>query len=320
MQQKLSFDHLLSSNQISKDDISIIFDLSQKYHNEFGQSKAQKDRKSLHDCQDYILATLFFEPSTRTRFSFESAMQKLNGKIISLEQGLFSSIKKGESLEDMGRVFSKYSDLVVIRHPEMDSAKKFSKYSSIPVINGGDGANEHPTQSLTDLYTIKQTKNRLDNLVIGIVGDLKYSRTAYSLIKLLSLYPNNEFILISQEIARLKDSHKEKLLNNNINLRETINIEDEIANLDVLYAVRTQKERFASEDEYKKVNGKYLINNNLLKKAKKDLTIMHPLPRLDEIDTEIDSDQRSKYFFQAEMAVFVRMALINLMKDHKVEF
>ena len=153
MKQKLSFNHLLSSNQISKKDISIIFDLAKKYQDKFG-----KGLRSLNDCKDFILATLFFEPSTRTRFSFESAMQKLNGKIISLEQGSFSSIKKGESLEDMGRVFSKYSDIVVIRHPEMDSASIFAKHSSIPVINGGDGANEHPTQSLADLYTILQTK------------------------------------------------------------------------------------------------------------------------------------------------------------------
>ncbi len=310
MQQKLSFDHLLSSNQVSKDDISLIFDLAQKYQNQF-----ESGTRSLNDCQDYILATLFFEPSTRTRFSFESAMQKLNGKIISLEQGAFSSIKKGESLEDMGRVFSKYSDLVVIRHPEMDSASKFAKYSSIPVINGGDGANEHPTQSLTDLYTIKQTKNRLNNLKIGLVGDLKYSRTAYSLIKLLSLFDNNEFTLISQEMAKLKESHKEKLINNGVSLKEVTNLENEIANFDVLYVVRTQKERFASEAEYINVNGKYKIDKNLLKKARNDLIILHPLPRLEEIDVEVDKDSRAKYFFQAELAVFVRMALLKLMKN-----
>lgn len=314
-EQKLSFSHLLSSNQINKEDIDIIFDLAQQYQQQFSSGT-----RSFNDCQDYILATLFFEPSTRTRFSFESAMHRLNGKIISLEQGLSSSVKKGESLEDMGRVFSKYSDIVVIRHPEMSSAWRFAKYSPIPVINGGDGANEHPTQSLTDLYTIKQTKNKLYNLTIGIVGDLKNSRTAYSLIKLLSLYPNNKFILISPQEIQLKESHKEKLRNNNVDIVETDEIESQINNLDILYVIRTQKERFDNKAEYDKVNGKYRINNELLKNSKEDLIIMHALPKIDEIDPEIDDNKKAKYFFQAEVAVFVRMALLNLMKDSKVRF
>ncbi len=310
---KLSFQHLLSSNQITRNDIDIIFSLAVQYLVDF------ENKKSVNDCQDYILATLFFEPSTRTRFSFESAMIKLNGKLLSLEQGSFSSIIKGETLEDMGRVFSKYADLVVIRHPEMDSAFKFAKYSSIPVINGGDGANEHPTQSLADLFTILKTKKRLNNLKIGLVGDLKYSRTAYSLIKLLSLYQDNEFTLISPQSSKIKDSHKDKLIKNNIKLKETDIIEDNIDQLDVLYVVRVQKERFENIEEYNQINGKYLINNELLSKAKDDLIILHPLPRVDEVAVEVDESFKAKYFLQAELAVFIRMALLNLMKDNKIK-
>ena len=304
----LSFFHLLRSSQINQNDIFVILNLADKYSKEF-----KNGRRKWSDCDGKILATLFFEPSTRTRFSSESAMLRLGGQILTLEQGISSSIKKGESLSDMGRVVSSYADIVVMRHPEKNSVEEFSKYSSIPVINGGDGVNEHPTQALSDLYSIYDEKGRLDNLVIGILGDLKHGRTAHSLLKLMSLYPNNKFVLISDQLSKLDEQRKNDLLKTGVEITETENLQQSIKELDVLYVTRLQKERFDDVVEYEKIKNKYSITARSLKEAKKNLAILHPLPRVNEISTEVDAWPQAKYFKQSDNAVFVRMALFSLL-------
>lgn len=311
--KKISFQNLISANQVSKDDIDLIFDLAINYQADLKKNKIKK----YSDLEGVILATLFFEPSSRTRFSFEGAMMRLGGNLISLENGLSSATKKGESLSDMGRIIGNYADLVIIRHSKNDSALEFSSNCKIPVINGGDGSNEHPTQSLTDLFTIKQDKNRLDNLKIGFVGDLKYGRTIYSLVKLLNLYPNNKFYLISHKLSQISTKRREAIEKISGEIIETEDLENTIKDLDILYVTRIQKERFEDEKEYQIVKDKYQISANLLEKSKKDLSIMHPLPRVDEIDIEVDSFPQAKYFTQAENSLFIRMALLKLLTDKK---
>jgi aspartate carbamoyltransferase catalytic subunit len=311
--KKISFQNLISANQISQNDIDLIFDLATNYQKDLKQNKIKK----YSDLEGVILATLFFEPSSRTRFSFEGAMMRLGGNLISLENGLSSAAKKGESLSDMGRIIGNYADLVIIRHSKNDSALEFSSNCEIPVINGGDGSNEHPTQSLTDLFTIKQDKARLDNLKIGFVGDLKYGRTIYSLVKLLNLYPNNKFYLISHKLSQISTKRREAIEKINGEIIETEDLGNTIKDLDILYVTRIQKERFEDEKEYQIVKNKYQISTDLLKKGKKDLSIMHPLPRVDEIDIEVDSFPQAKYFTQAQNSLFIRMALLKLLTDKK---
>jgi aspartate carbamoyltransferase catalytic subunit len=311
--KKISFQNLISANQISQNDIDLIFGLATNYQEDLKQNKIKK----YSDLEGVILATLFFEPSSRTRFSFEGAMMRLGGNLISLENGLSSAAKKGESLSDMGRIIGNYADLVIIRHSKNDSALEFSSNCEIPVINGGDGSNEHPTQSLTDLFTIKQDKARLDNLKIGFVGDLKYGRTIYSLVKLLNLYPNNKFYLISHKLSQISTKRREAIEKINGEIIETEDLGNTIKDLDILYVTRIQKERFEDEKEYQIVKNKYQISTDLLKKGKKDLSIMHPLPRVDEIDIEVDSFPQAKYFTQAQNSLFIRMALLKLLTDKK---
>lgn len=311
--KKISFQNLISANQITKDDIDLIFDLAINYQKDLKKNKIKK----YSDLEGVILATLFFEPSSRTRFSFEGAMMRLGGNLISLENGLSSAAKKGESLSDMGRIIGNYADLVIIRHSKNDSALEFSSNCQIPVINGGDGSNEHPTQSLTDLFTIKQDKGKLDNLKIGFVGDLKYGRTIYSLVKLLNLYPNNKFYFISHKLSQISTRRREAIEKINGEIVETEDLENTIKDLDILYVTRIQKERFEDKREYQIVKDKYQISANLLEKGKRDLSIMHPLPRVDEIDIEVDSFPQAKYFTQAENSLFIRMALLKLLTDKK---
>ncbi len=311
--KKISFQNLISANQINKEDIDLIFNLAIKYQSDLKKNKIKK----YSDLKGVILATLFFEPSSRTRFSFEGAMMRLGGNLISLENGLSSAAKKGESLSDMGRIIGNYADLVIIRHSQNDSALEFSSNCQIPVINGGDGSNEHPTQSLTDLFTIKQDKGRLNNLKIGFVGDLKYGRTIYSLVKLLNLYPNNKFYLISHKLSKISPRRRSAIEKINGEIIETEDLESSIKDLDILSVARIQKERFEDEEEYQIVKNKYQISRNLLEKGKKDLSIMHPLPRVDEIDIEVDSFPQAKYFTQAENSLFIRMALLKLLTDKK---
>ncbi|MEM2321398.1 MAG: aspartate carbamoyltransferase [Candidatus Bathyarchaeia archaeon] len=257
-----------------------------------------------------IMATLFFEPSTRTRLSFEAAMYKLGGSVIGFSEPEVSSLKKGENLADTVRVVEKYSDVIVLRHPSEGAARFAAEYARVPVINAGSGAEEHPTQALLDLYTIIKEKGRIDGLTIALMGDLKYGRTVHSLAYALSLY-NVRLILVSPELLRMRREVLEDI-KGRVEVSEHTSIESVLPEVDVLYVTRIQKERFPDATEYAKVRGSYKIDLNVLKKAKKDLIILHPLPRVDEISVEVDSTPFAKYFQQVENGLVLRMALLAL--------
>jgi len=262
-------------------------------------------------CDGKILATLFFEPSTRTRLSFESAMLRLGGKVLGFSEASSSSTSKGETLADTITVVSSYCDIIAMRHPKEGAPVVASNHSCVPIINAGDGGHNHPTQTLTDLLTISREKGRLDDLTIGLCGDLKFGRTIHSIINALSRHKNIKFILISPEELKLPDYVKEEVLDKNkIEYIETNDMEKYMKDLDVLYMTRVQKERFFNEEDYLRLKDYYILDNDKLKTAKKDLTILHPLPRVNEIATEVDDDERAKYFEQAANGVFIRMALI----------
>ena len=262
-------------------------------------------------CKHKKLATLFFEPSTRTRLSFESAMMELGGNVIGFSSGSSSSTSKGESVSDTIRVVGCYSDIIAMRHPKEGAPLVASLKSTVPIINAGDGGHNHPTQTLTDLLTISCEKNRLDNLTIGLCGDLKFGRTIHSLITAMSRYKNVKFVLISLKELGIPEYIKEEVLEkNNIEYIETDDIEEYMDKLDILYMTRVQKERFFNEEEYLRLKDHYILTKNKLEKAKKDLCIMHPLPRVNEISTEVDDDTRACYFKQAMYGKYIRMALI----------
>lgn len=262
-------------------------------------------------CKNKILATLFFEPSTRTRLSFESAMLGLGGNIIGFSDASNSSTSKGETVSDTIRVVNGYSDIIAMRHPKEGAPLVASKVSKVPIINAGDGGHNHPTQTLTDLLTINKEKGRLENLTIGLCGDLKFGRTVHSLITAMSRYKNIKFILISPEELKIPDYIKTNILDkNNIEWCETQDIEEYIDKLDILYMTRVQKERFFNEADYIRLKDYYILNEEKLKNAKTDLCIMHPLPRVNEISKEVDGDPRACYFKQAEYGRYIRMALI----------
>ena len=262
-------------------------------------------------CKGRILATLFFEPSTRTRLSFESAMLSLGGQVLGFSSANSSSSSKGESVADTIKVVSAYSDIIAMRHPKEGAPVVAAMKSEVPIINAGDGGHNHPTQTLTDLLTIKKEKGRLDNLTIGFCGDLKFGRTVHSLISALSRYKNIKIILISPEELKLPDYIKKDILEKqNIEYFETQDLEKNIEKLDILYMTRVQKERFFNEADYIRLKDIYILNKEKLQCAKKDLIIMHPLPRVNEISVEIDEDPRACYFRQAKYGRFIRMALI----------
>ena len=293
--------NLLTSQQITVEKIETICNVA------FEIERTPKNFNSR--LEGKILATLFFEPSTRTRFSFESAMQRLGGKILTLEQGASSSASKGETLADTARIMSAYADCVVIRHPQVGSAEEFAKFSQIPVINGGDGSNQHPTQALTDIFTILKEKGRLHNLKIAFVGDIKHSRTVFALAQLLSMHENNEFHFIAHDSCQISDEKLQILQKTGAKCFKSDILEEILPNADVLYVTRTQKERFDSESEYEAVKNRYIITKKMVEQFT-DLIIMHPLPRIDEIAREVDDLPQAKYFEQARNAVFVRMAIL----------
>ena len=267
-------------------------------------------------CKYKKLATLFFEPSTRTRLSFESAMMELGGNVIGFSEAKSSSASKGESVSDTIKVVGGYSDIIAMRHPKEGAPLVASLKSDVPIINAGDGGHNHPTQTLTDLMTISCEKNRLDNLTIGLCGDLKFGRTVHSLITAMSRYKNIKFILISPEELKLPEYVKEEILDkNNIPYIETNDIEEYLGDLDILYMTRVQKERFFNEEDYLRLKDYYILNKEKLEKAKKDLCIMHPLPRVNEISVEVDDDPRACYFKQARYGKYIRMALILKLLD-----
>ena len=274
--------------------------------------------KYSHKCDNKTLATLFFEPSTRTRLSFESAMMRLGGNVLGFSEAQSSSVSKGESVSDTIRVVGSYSDIIVMRHPKEGAPYVASNKSIVPIINAGDGGHNHPTQTLTDLLTISCEKKRLDNITIGVCGDLKFGRTVHSLINAMSRYKNIKFVLISPEELKLPDYVKSNVLDKEqIKYCETNTIEEHLHELDILYMTRVQKERFFNEEDYKRLKDYYVLTKEKLKTAKKDLCIMHPLPRVNEIATEVDDDPRAKYFEQANYGRFIRMALILKMLDIK---
>lgn len=295
--------HLINPMDLSVDELDEIFTLAHQIianPNEFSNC-----------CNGKILATLFYEPSTRTRFSFEAAMMRLGGKILGFSEPNSSSAAKGETLADTIKMVSIYSDIIAMRHPKEGSAKVASMYSDVPVINAGDGGHHHPTQTLTDLLTIKSLKGTLHNHVIGICGDLKYGRTVQSLITAMSRYENIKFVLISPKELRIPQYIRQEVLDkNNIEYCEVEKIEDVIESLDILYMTRIQKERFFNEDEYLRLKDSYILDARKMDRAKKDMIVMHPLPRVNEIDIEVDKDVRAAYFKQAEFGMYVRMALI----------
>ena len=257
-----------------------------------------------------IMATLFYEPSTRTQMSFQAAMIRLGGSIIGFDNPSNSSVAKGENLKDTIKIVSSYSDILVMRHTQEGSARAASLASDCPVINAGDGGHLHPTQTLTDLLTLKTELGRLDNLTVGLCGDLKYGRTVHSLLKALSCYPNNKFILISTDNLSLPSYIKDVLSARGCEFREVRTIDEVMPEIDMLYMTRIQRERFDSEEEYERQKDVYKLTPAKMRLAKKDMIVMHPLPRVNEIEVEVDDDPRAAYFRQALNGMYVRMALI----------
>ena len=296
--------HLMSPLDLSKEELDTLLDLA---------SDIEKNpAKYAHVCDDKRLATCFYEPSTRTRLSFEAAMMNLGGKVLGFSSAGSSSAAKGESVADTIRVVSCYADICAMRHPKEGAPLVASMASSIPVINAGDGGHQHPTQTLTDLLTIRSLKGRLDNLTIGLCGDLKFGRTVHSLIEALVLrYSNVKFVLISPEELRVPSYIREDILEkHHVEFEEVERLEDALPKLDILYMTRVQKERFFNEEDYVRMKDFYILDKQKMELAPKDMYILHPLPRVNEIAVEVDDDPRAAYFKQAQYGVYVRMALI----------
>ena len=296
--------HLMSPLDLSKEELEDLLTLA---------SDIEKNpKKYAHVCDDKRLATCFYEPSTRTRLSFEAAMMNLGGKVLGFSSAGSSSAAKGESVADTIRVVSCYADICAMRHPKEGAPLVASMASSIPVINAGDGGHQHPTQTLTDLLTIRSLKGRLDDLTIGLCGDLKFGRTVHSLIEALVLrYSNVKFVLISPEELRVPSYIREDILEkHNVEFEEVERLEDALPKLDILYMTRVQKERFFNEEDYVRMKDFYILDKQKMDLAPKDMYILHPLPRVNEIAVEVDDDPRAAYFKQAQYGVYVRMALI----------
>ena len=295
--------HLLSPLDLSVDETEDLLNLA---------SRIAKDPEKCSHCGDgKKLATLFYEPSTRTRLSFEAAMINLGGSVLGFSSADSSSASKGESVSDTIRVISCYADICAMRHPKEGAPMVAAEKAGIPVINAGDGGHQHPTQTLTDLMTIRELRGSLDNFTIGLCGDLKFGRTVHSLIRSLIRYKNVKFILISPKELRVPDYIREDvLIHNNVEFEEVERLEDVIPQLDILYMTRVQKERFFSEDEYLRMKDFYILNKEKMAAAKDNMYVLHPLPRVNEISVEIDDDPRAAYFKQVQFGVYVRMALI----------
>ena len=295
--------HLMSPLDFSIDELDRLLDLAndiEKYPNKYA-----------HACEGKKLATCFYEPSTRTRLSFEAAMLNLGGSVLGFSDASCSSASKGESVSDTIRIISCYADICAMRHPKEGAPLVASQKSRIPVINAGDGGHQHPTQTLTDLLTIRSLKGRLSNMTIGLCGDLKFGRTVHSLINALIRYPGIRFVLISPEELKIPSYIREDVLRaNNIPFEEVERLEDAMPDLDILYMTRVQKERFFNEEDYVRLKNFYILTKAKMDLAKDDMLVLHPLPRVNEISVEVDDDPRAAYFRQAQYGVYVRMALI----------
>ncbi|MCI6163669.1 MAG: aspartate carbamoyltransferase [Lachnospira sp.] len=295
--------HLLSPLDLSVEELEQLLDLARDI--------SKDPKKYSHVCDGMKLATLFYEPSTRTRLSFEAAMLNLGGSVLGFSSADSSSAAKGESVSDTIRVISCYADICAMRHPKEGAPMVAASKSKIPVINAGDGGHQHPTQTLTDLMTIRELRGSLDNFTIGLCGDLKFGRTVHSLINSLVRYKNVRFVLISPKELKVPDYIRDDVLKaNNVEFEEVEKLEDVMPELDILYMTRVQKERFFSEDEYLRMKNFYILDEAKLELAKPDMFILHPLPRVNEISVEVDDDPRAAYFKQAQFGVYVRMALI----------
>ena len=294
--------HLMSPLDFTPQELDRLFDLANDIE--------KNPQNYAHACEGNILATCFYEPSTRTRLSFESAMTRLGGRVIGFADAASSSASKGESVSDTIRIISCYADICAMRHPKEGAPMVASEKSSIPVINAGDGGHQHPTQTLTDLLTIRSLKGRLGNFTIGLCGDLKFGRTVHSLINALVRYENIRFVFISPEELRVPDYITDMLKEREIPYEEVIRLEQVMPELDLLYMTRVQKERFFNEEDYVRLKDFYILNESKLALAKKDMLVLHPLPRVNEISVEVDDDPRAVYFKQAQYGVYVRMALI----------
>jgi aspartate carbamoyltransferase catalytic subunit len=297
---------LISITDYTKEEYLKILDLAEKFEKQPVQKIA--DGK--------VVATLFFEPSTRTRLSFESAANKLGARIIGFSEATNSAIAKGESLSDTIRTVANYSDLIVMRHPIEGSARYASEVSKVPVINAGDGANQHPTQCLLDLFTIRQTQGKLDNLHIALVGDLKYGRTVHSLVEAMCKF-NATFHLVSPEELKLPRAVKQHIKDHNLEYFQYNDMMEVMDKVDILYMTRIQRERFQDQLEYERVKNIFVLSNNMLENSKPNLRILHPLPRVNEISTDVDSNPKAYYFEQALNGVYVRQALIATILDLK---
>ncbi len=295
--------HLLSPLDMSVEELDNLFDLANDIEN--------NPAKYSEYCHGKKLATLFYEPSTRTRLSFEAAMLNLGGNVLGFSEAASSSAAKGESVSDTIRVISCYADICAMRHPKEGAAMVASKAAGIPVINAGDGGHQHPTQTLTDMLTIRSMKGRLSNMTIGLCGDLKFGRTVHSLINSLVRYPGIKFILISPKELKVPDYIREEVLKaNNIPFEETTDLEAFLPELDILYMTRVQRERFFNEEDYIRLKDSYILTEAKMELASKDMLVLHPLPRVNEISVEVDKDPRAAYFNQVQYGVYVRMALI----------
>ena len=299
--------HLMSPLDFTVEELDEILDLADDIE--------ANPEKYAHACDGKKLATLFYEPSTRTRLSHEAAMLNLGGSILGFSSADSSSAAKGESVSDTIRMISCYADICAMRHPKEGAPMVACRHSSIPVINAGDGGHQHPTQTLTDLLTIRSLKGRLDNLTIGLCGDLKFGRTVHSLVR----YPNIKFVLISPEELRLPSYIRKDVLDKqNVPYKEVVRMEEALPELDLLYMTRVQKERFFNEDDYVRMKDFYILDAKKMELAPKDMLVLHPLPRVNEISVEVDKDPRAAYFKQVQYGVYVRMALILTLLEIKV--
>jgi len=302
--------HIISPTDLTVSELNDLLNLSEEI--------IQNPKKFADVCKGKKLATLFYEPSTRTRLSFEAAMLNLGGNILGFSSADSSSASKGESVADTIRVITSYADICAIRHPKEGAPLVASHYSSIPVINAGDGGHNHPTQTFTDLLTIKNLKGRLNNLTVGFCGDLKFGRTVHSLINALARCENINLVLVSPEELRIPTYLREEVLEpNHIPYEETRKLETVLPKLDILYMTRVQRERFFNEEDYIRLKDTYILDEKKMAVAKKDMLVLHPLPRVNEIATEVDDDPRAVYFKQAEFGVYVRMALIMMLLEVK---
>ncbi|XP_021755700.1 aspartate carbamoyltransferase 1, chloroplastic-like [Chenopodium quinoa] len=307
--QKFQLDDVLEAQQFDRETLSAIFEVAQE------MEKVEKNSPGSQILKGYLMATLFYEPSTRTRLSFESAMKRLGGEVLTTENAReFSSAAKGETLEDTIRTVEGYADIVVMRHFESGAARRAATTAGIPIINAGDGPGQHPTQALLDVYTIQREVGKLDGISVALVGDLAYGRTVRSLAYLLAKYNDVKIYFVAPDVVRMKDDIKEYLTSKNIQWEESADLMEVASKCDVVYQTRIQRERFGERtDLYEEARGKYIVNKNVLNVMQKHAVVMHPLPRLDEITVDVDEDPRAAYFRQAKNGLYIRMALLKLL-------